>query len=114
MHNLYTMLHMASRGYVDPSTWRDSRRAGDRMLAYRCFDSSVDRADPRIDVDALRRYCGNDCVFSRGFPGFLWLLGWASRGDRDLRARFILILNGEERPLGELLAEHWPDASFDV
>jgi hypothetical protein len=84
------------------------------MLAYRCFDSSVDRADPRIDVDALRRYCGNDGVFSRGFPGFLWLLGWASRGDRDLRARFILILNGEERPLGELPAEHWPDASFDL
>jgi len=26
----------------------------------------------------------------------------------------MLILNGEERPLSELLAEHWPDASFDL
>jgi hypothetical protein len=76
MHNLYTMLHMASRGYVDLSTWRDSRRAGDRMLACRCFDLSVDRADPRIDVDALRRYRGNDGVFDHGF----WVFTGCSAG----------------------------------
>ena len=101
MHNLWTLIDMAAKGYITEERWKAVQPDADRLLATRCLYNYFTQERRVANIDRARLL--GDASLSHvelGLPSLLWVMERWGRWNPE-RAPTAIILNDEELTLAE-------------